>query len=88
MRVPQVYKQLSRSEVYDIKKRIVGELACARALKGTPKTHKFYVEKETAHRAAQESREKHIVNVSMDQLYNLIVSVNHERENQTNNGGS
>ena len=55
--VPQVYKQLSRSEVFDMKKRIVGELACARALKRTPKTHKFYVEKETAHRAAQESRE-------------------------------
>ena len=86
--VPQVYTQLSRSEVYDIKKRIVGELACARALKRTPKTHKFYVEKETAHRAAQESREKHIVNLSMDQLYNVIVSMTHDMESQANNGGS
>ena len=84
--VPQVYKQLSRSEVFELKKRIVGELACAR--KCAPKTHRFYVEKELALRAAQESREKHVVNVSMDQLYNLIVAVTDERESQANNGGS
>ena len=86
--VLQVYKQLSRSEIFDLKKRIVGELACARAMKRAPKTHKFYVEKETAHRAAQESKEKHVVNVSQDQLYNLIVSVAHEREKQAKNGAS
>ena len=86
--VPLVYKQLSRSEVFDLRKRIVGELARARAFKHAPKTHKFYVEKETAHRAAQESREKHVVNVSMDQLYNLLDSVTQERESQANNGDS
>ena len=86
--VPQVYKQLTRSEIFDLKKRIVDELACARATKRAPKTHKFYVEKETAHRAAQESKEKHVVNVSQDQLYNLIVSVAHEREKQAKNGAS
>ena len=86
--VPFVYKQLSISDVYELKKRIVGTLARAPVFKNPAKTHKFYEAKEKAHRAAQESKEKHVVNVSMDQLYTLIVSVTEERERQANNGGS
>ena len=86
--VPQVYKQLTISEVYDLKKRIVGTLARAPVFKNPAKTHRFYEAKEKAHRAAQESKEKHVVNVSMDQLYTLIVQVTEEREKQAHNGGS
>ena len=86
--IPAVYKQLSRSSIIDIRKRIVGELSCARDLKHRPKTHQFYVDKEAAHRAIQQSREKHTINVSMDQLYGLIVLVNNESENQARARGA
>ena len=37
--IPAPYKQLSLSSIIEIKKRIVGELECARDLKRRPKTH-------------------------------------------------
>ena len=84
--VPQVYKQLSISDVYDLKKRIVGALARSPVFKYSSKTHDFYLEKEKAHRAAQESKEKHVINVSMDQLFTLVVQITEERERQAKNG--
>ena len=86
--IPAVYKQLSLSSIIDIKKRIVGELQCARDLKCQPKTHQFYKDKEAAHRAIQRAKEKHTINVSIDQLYGLIVSVNQGSADQANSGGS
>ena len=84
--VPQVYKLLTIPEVYELKRRIVGTLARAPVFKYPSKSHDFYIEKEKAHRAAQESKEKHVINVSLDQLFTLVVQVTEERERQAKNG--
>ena len=84
--VPQAYKQLSISDVYDLKKRIVGTLASSSVFKYPSKTHDFYLEKEKTHRASQESKENHVINVSLDKLYTLVVQITEERERQAKNG--
>merc|ERR1711936_80912 len=84
--VPQAYKLLSIPEVYELKRKIAGTLAHSSVFKHPSKTHEFYQEKEKTHRAAQESKEKYVINVSQEQLYTLVVQITEERERQAKNG--
>ena len=84
--VPQEYKLLPISDVYALKARVVGSLARSSVFKHPSKTHDFYLEREKAHRAAQESKERHVICVSAEQLFTLVVQITKERERQASNG--